>query len=251
MRVAVVGSGSFARHFVDELPAAGHEVVVLTRSHKAYLDGKAGLVEQRITDYSSVPQLVEQLSDCDAVVSTIFDTTQAFADIHLALLEACKLTPKCKRFIPSEYGANTEDFPEHPNSPYKYNVAVKNALKAQTEIEWTVISLGWLIDYMVPSTNRYHADLGPLYALDLKAKAMTIPGEGTEAFSATSARDTTKAVAELLKSPTKWRHFTYVQGEETTWLQLAELMKTVGGMPDLKVSFESLADLQKTFEQNE
>lgn len=73
MRVPVAGTESFAKHFIDELPAAGHEVVVLTRLHKDFLDGKKGLVEQRVTDYSSVPRLVEVIRDCDAIVSTIAD----------------------------------------------------------------------------------------------------------------------------------------------------------------------------------
>uniref|UniRef100_K3WCH4 NmrA-like domain-containing protein n=1 Tax=Globisporangium ultimum (strain ATCC 200006 / CBS 805.95 / DAOM BR144) TaxID=431595 RepID=K3WCH4_GLOUD len=251
MRVAVAGSGAFAKYFAEELPKAGHEVVILTRSHKAFFDGKPGVLEQRITDYSSVPQLVELLSDCDALVGTIYDLSKSFADIHLALIEACKQSPKCKRFIPSEYGANSEDYPEQPGSTYQYNLAVKDALKAQDELEWTVISVGWVMDYVVPSSNRYHSDIGPLFALDLPTKTMTIPGSGNEVFSITCARDVTKAVAELLNSPNKWRHYTYVQGEETTWLQVAEDMKTVGGMPDLEIGFEPADTLQKVVKRKE
>lgn len=251
MRVAIAGSGSFAKYFAEELPKAGHQVVVLTRSHKDFFDGKTGVLEQRITDYSSVPQLVELLSDCDALVSTIFAMGEAFADIHLALIAACQQTPKCKRFIPSEYGANSEKYPEEPGSIYQYNLAVKDVLKAQSELEWTVISLGWLTNYVVPSTNRHHPDVGELHALNLNTKTMTIPGTGNEPFSVTSARDTARAVGELLKSTTKWRPFTYVQGEETTWLKIAEVMKTTGGMPDLKIEFESVDKLQQIVQQKE
>ncbi|KAG7377976.1 hypothetical protein PHYPSEUDO_010728 [Phytophthora pseudosyringae] len=169
------------------------EVVVLTRSHKDFLDGKSGLIEQRITDYTSAPQLTELLKDCDALVGTIFDMTKTYADIHQSLIEACKQTPKCKRFVPC-------------------NVVVKNALRAQHELEWITISLVWLVDYIVPSANRYHADVGPLHALDLKTKSMVIPGTGNEKFSITSPRDTAKAVAKLLKSSNTWRPYTYVQG---------------------------------------
>ncbi|KAL3672838.1 hypothetical protein V7S43_002126 [Phytophthora oleae] len=58
-----------------------------------------------------------------------------------------------------------------------------------------------------------------------------------------------KAVAELLKSPNKWRPYTYVQGSTVTWLQIAELVKTVGGMPDLKVSFEPLDEIRDQLEK--
>ncbi|KAL3672835.1 hypothetical protein V7S43_002123 [Phytophthora oleae] len=61
-----------------------------------------GVVEQRIADYSSVPQLVELLSDCDALVSAIFNLTQAYAGVHLALaqIKECKQTPKVQTFHP-------------------------------------------------------------------------------------------------------------------------------------------------------
>jgi swainsonine biosynthesis oxidoreductase SwnR len=198
MRVAIAGAGAFAKYFVEELPKAGHDVVLLTRSHKAFFDGKPGLVEQRITDYVSVDHLAELLHDCDAVISTIYDLTQAFADIHLALIAACKKTPKCKRFIPSEYGGNSEAFPESPESVYWYNTVVKDALRAQHELEWTVLSIGWLADFIVPAANRYHSDIGPLFALDWNTKTMTIPGTGHEQFAVTCARDVATAVALVL-----------------------------------------------------
>ncbi|KAG6621929.1 Isoflavone reductase [Phytophthora cinnamomi] len=241
MRVAIAGTGSFAKHFINEFPGSGIEVVVLTRSRKDFLDGKKGVVEQRITDYSSVAQHVELLSDCDALVSAIFDLTQAYVDVHLALIEACKQTPKCKRFIPSEFFANTEEFPEHPDGSSRFNIPVKDALKAQRELEWTVVSIEWVMDYIVPSANRCHPDIGPWFALDLPAKTMTIVGSGRDAFAITSARDVAKATAALLKSLNKWRHFTYMQGMESTWLQLAEEVKSTGGVTDLKVNLSSAA----------
>lgn len=251
MRIAIAGAGSFAKHFADELPKAGHDVVILTRSHKAEFDTKPGVVAQRITDYASVEQLTEQLSDCDALVSTVYEMSQAYADVHLALIEACKRSPKCKRFIPSEFGGNSEDNPEQSDSVYQYNLAVKDALRAQDELEWSVISIGWVADYLVPQVNRYHRDIGPLFALDLHTKKMTIPGTGNEKFAITSARDVATAVTQLLASTRKWRPFTYIQGEETTWLQIADTMRTSGNMPDLKVEFVSVDDLTATLERQE
>ncbi|POM78860.1 NmrA-like protein [Phytophthora palmivora] len=250
MRVAVAGTGSFAKHFIDEFPIAGHDVVVLTRSHKHFLDGKKGLVEQRITDYSSVDQLVEILDDCDALVSTVFDKEQPDPEVHLKMLEACKQSLKCKRFIPAEYGGNAEDFPEDAESMDQHNVPLKNALRTQSEVEWTFISLGWIMDYIVPSTNRNHPS-SPFYPLDLDTRTMNIPGTGNDVFSTTSARDVAKAIAELLKSKNKWRPYTYVQGMQTSWLQLAELMKKVGGLSDLQVSFEPVHEIEEALKKKE
>lgn len=251
MRVAIAGSGAFAQYFAEEFPAAGHEVVVLTRSHKPFFDGKPGVVAQRVTDYTSVPQLTELLNDCDALVSTISDMSGSYADVHLALLDACKQTPKCRRFIASEYGANSEDHPEQPGSPYYANKVVRDALAAQSEIEWTVIAIGWVLNFLLPPANRYHHDIGPLFSFDRAAKTLTIPGTGNEPFAITSVRDIAKAVAEMLKSSAKWRHHTNVQSEETTWLRVAETLKTVGGIPDLKFEFEPVDVLLEIFQKNE
>ncbi|KAG1709315.1 hypothetical protein DVH05_019957 [Phytophthora capsici] len=252
MRVAVAGAGSFAKYFIEEFPAAGHEVVVLTRSHKDFLDGKEGVVEQRVTDYKTVSELVEVLEDCDALISTIFDMGNSSAQTHLNLLEACIQSPKCKRFIPSEFGGNEERFsPEEYDMFFCHNTPLKKALKEQNDVEYTFVSLGWIAGYVVPSSNRYHCDIGPGHPLDLHTRTMTIPGTGNDVFASTGARDTAKAIAELLKSPNKWRPYTYVQGSEMTWLQLAELMKTVGGMPDLKVVLEPLEEIREQLKKEE
>ncbi|KAG7395744.1 hypothetical protein PHYBOEH_003274 [Phytophthora boehmeriae] len=251
MRVAVVGTGGFGKHFVDELTAVGLEVVVLTRSHKTFLDGKARVVEQRITDYSSVPQLVELLTDCDALVSATSDLPDVAVDANLALIEACKQTPKCKRFIPSGYGGNVEDFREDPDSVFQHDAVIRDALKQQSELEWTAVCVGWILDYIVPSANRHHPDIGPMFPLDLNTKTMTITGTGNEVFTTTSVRDIAKAVAQLLKNPKKWRRYTFVQGAQTTWLQYADAVKTVGGISDLKILFESVDEVQETLAKKE
>jgi uncharacterized protein YbjT (DUF2867 family) len=127
MRVAVAGPGGVGRLFVEELARAGIEFVVLTRSHKAYFDGQPGVLEQRITDYSSPTELAKQIEDCDALVSTIQDQSELYGTLHFALLEAINLSPKCKRFIPSEYAGNTEDIPQSKHASYEQ---LKDELKA-------------------------------------------------------------------------------------------------------------------------
>jgi nucleoside-diphosphate-sugar epimerase len=246
MRIAIAGPGCFGRHLIEELTRVDIEVVVLTRSHKVFLDGKSGVIEQRITDYSSPTELAKQIQDCDALVSAIQDQSELYGTLHFALLEAVKLSPKCKRFIPSEYGGNTEELPHIKHASYEQ---LKDALKAQSKIEWTVIATGWLTDYVVPTSMRYHADGGPFIPLDVTNNKINIPGTGSEPFAMTSARDCGKAVAALLKSTTKWNHYTYIQGEETTWLKVAELMKSVGGMPDLETQFQSADELQAIIAQ--
>lgn len=246
MRVAVAGSGAFARHFVDQLPLAGHDVVLLTRSHKPAFDAKPGLLEQRVTDFASAEQLASLLLDCEALVVAVSDYTEGLVRVHETLVRACQQTPKCKRFIPAEFYANSERHPEAPGSLYQHNVAMRELLRKQSELEWTVVALGWIADYLVPAANRYHVDLGPVFPLDLNTKTLTIPGTGDEKFAITSARGVATAVAELLKSETKWRPYTFVQGEETTWNTLKE---TLTSAYELAVVYESVEEIQATLDR--
>jgi nucleoside-diphosphate-sugar epimerase len=251
MRIAVAGTGSFAKYFIDELPRAGHDVVVLTRSHKPELDSKPGVVDQRVTDYSSADQMTPLLADCDALVSTIFDPSPAMVDKQLAMVEACKRSLKCKRFIPSEFSGNSEEHPEPPESLFYGNAVVRQALEKQSEIEWTVISLGWVAEYVLPPNNRHHREYADMFAVVHESKSMTIPGTGDELFTLTSVRDVAKAVAELVKSPNKWRHFTYVQGEQTTWHEIAKVMKTLSGWSNVKITYESVDNVMTDLARSE
>lgn len=244
MRIAIAGAGCFAKHFAQEFTNFGHEVVVITRSHKQWFDGVPGVVEQRLTDYSSVDELATYLSDCDALISAIYDYTPSYPDVHLALLEACQKSPKCKRFIPSEFFADYKKTPDFAN-PFIFPVL--ETLRAQSDVEWTVLAIGWLADYIVPSKNRFHVDIGTLHPLDHNTNTMTIPGEGNTPITMVAARDVAKAVAYIMASETKWRSIIHIQGDIISWLDMAELVKKSGVIPDLTVQFEDLAPLQKAF----
>lgn len=117
MRVAIAGSGDIARYFSEEFPKVGLDVVILARSVKPQFENRPG-VTQIVTDYS-VPSLVQSLEGCVALVSTILDYTSTFADVHMNLIRACKQSSMCKRFIPSEYGGNLEDYPDQPGFYYR------------------------------------------------------------------------------------------------------------------------------------
>ncbi|KAH8661736.1 hypothetical protein BGZ61DRAFT_463555 [Ilyonectria robusta] len=238
MRVAVAGSGDVARYFSEEFTKAGLHVVILTRSVKSQFENRPGIT-QFVTDYS-VPSLVRGLDDCVALVSTILDYTSTFADVHMHLIEACKQSSLCKRFIPAEYGGNLEDYPDQPGFYYRNHESVRNALREQNDLEWTLISVGWLIDYIVPQHYRYLKDVGEAFPVNLEANNMVIPGTGNEPLDILAARDMAKAVAKLLKAP-KWEEFTYISGEKTTWNDVAALM--IKKYPSMPVSYRSLGEL--------
>lgn len=140
MKIAIAGAGDLAKYLTEELLLAGHGVVVLSRSQPAWF--MRSDITFRNVDYASVATLTSALSDCDALISAILDYTLRFTTSHLALLEACQQSPKCKSFIPSEYAGNTDDYPDRPTFYYANHEPVRKALREQTEIRWTLFNLG-------------------------------------------------------------------------------------------------------------
>ncbi|KAE8419975.1 hypothetical protein BDV36DRAFT_250304 [Aspergillus pseudocaelatus] len=222
MRVAVAGSGAMARYICDEFPKYGHEVVLLSRTNKEVFQNW-NRVTQVVTDYS-VSSLTDAILDCDVLISMILSYTEEFIDVHLNLIKACQASPRCKRFIPSEYGGDLERYPDVPLFYYLTRDPIRKVLQDQKEIEWTLVSVGWLVDYVVPQQNRYLTDAGEAFPIDITSKKITIPGTGDDPVDVTAARDLARALA-LLISKSSWEPYTYISGEKTTWNELAKLVQ--------------------------
>ncbi|KAB8238205.1 hypothetical protein ETB97_009400 [Aspergillus alliaceus] len=222
MRIAIAGAGGLARYISDEFPKHGHEVVILTRSEKGYFRNRPNIT-QTVTDYS-VSSLVAAIGDCEVLISVILSYTTDFIDAHLNLIKACQLSPKCKRFIPSEFGGNIEDYPDLPSFYWETRGPVRKALQEQKELEWTIVNNGWLVDYIVPRRNRYLSDVGEAFPIDVEEKRIVIPGTGKDLVDITSARDLAAALALLAKAPS-WEPYVYVSGKKTCWNELAELVQ--------------------------
>jgi nucleoside-diphosphate-sugar epimerase len=238
MRIAIAGAGDLAKYLVEELLAASHEVVVLSRSLKPWFERRD--ISFRPTDYS-VPSLVVALEDCDGLISALLDYSLGSVIAHLALLEACQKSPKCKRFMPSEYGGNVDLYPESPEFYYANHEPVRQALRAQKDVMWTLFNMGWLSDYFVSAGSRYIKDIGDFHPVNFETGVMTIPGTGEESISFTAARDAAAAMARLIDQD-NWEATTFVCGETTTWNSVAKLLARHGR--DLKVRYVSLDSLQ-------
>lgn len=240
MRIAIAGAGDLAKYLVEELLAASHDVVVLSRSPKPWF--KRSDISFRKTDYS-IPSLVAALQDCDGLVSALLDYSMNSATAHLALLEACHQTPKCKRFLPSEYGGNIDLYPESPEFYYANHEPVRETLRNQTDVMWTLFNIGWLSDYFVPTSSRYIRDIDDFHPVNFKMNTMTIPGTGEEPISFTAARDTAKAIAKLIDQ-NNWEPTTFVCGETATWNSVAKLLSKYGKALDMR--YVPLQELQAT-----
>ncbi|TVY32183.1 Oxidoreductase [Lachnellula occidentalis] len=241
MKVAIAGAGDLARYFVEELVAQKHEVVVLSRSPKPWFNRPD--LSFRMTDYS-IPSLVKGLYDCEGLVSALLDYSMNNVNVHVALLEACRQSPKCKRYIPLEYGGNVDDFPDQPAFYFANHEPVRNALKEQTEVMWTLFNLGWLTDYLIPENQRYIKDIGDYHPLNHQNNTLKIPGTGTEPIAFTSARDAARAISRLfIMDCEPWENTTYVCGETTTWNDVARLLEKHGHR--LRKSHRSVEVLEK------
>ncbi|KAK1636120.1 hypothetical protein BDP81DRAFT_33795 [Colletotrichum phormii] len=237
MRVAVAGSGAVTRYFAEELPAIGIDLVILTRSIKPEIENIQG-VRQFVTDYS-VASILEGIEGSVALVSNILDYSPAFIDVHARLIEAARSSKTCKRFIPAEYGGNLEEFPDQPGFYARRQGVVRKMLEEQTGLEWTLLSTGWFIDYVVPRQDRYLKDGGDAIPVNVTGESMLIPGTGNEPLDMTAVRDVVRAVGKLLFAQS-WERSTYVSGGKATWNDVVPLMKEK--YPQMSVKYRSLAE---------
>ncbi|KAI0393172.1 hypothetical protein F5Y17DRAFT_323360 [Xylariaceae sp. FL0594] len=245
MRVAIAGYGDLARYLCDEFVGAGHDLVILTRSAKPHLERRG--VAQNITDYT-LPSLKLTLADCDVLISTISDTSPAYTSVHYTLLQACRESTKCKRFVPAEFAADIETYPDQPGFYYAPHEPVREALRGQSEVEWTLVCIGWLADYFVPSGNRHIKDIAKYHPVDWACGKMVIPGTGNEPVDFTWARDVAKALASLLDAPHgSWQPYTFMAGERSCWNGAIELVKRNFGLdfPVEHVSLHSVVEMIK------
>lgn len=225
MKIAIAGAGDLSHYFYEELPRHGHETIALTRSPKPFLSALS--IEQRITDYT-IPNLVKNLADCDAVISTIFAPGPNYVAVHLALLEACKLSPRCKKMIPSEFAGNVEgNLHDEPMFMAEGREPVRRALRAQSDVKWTLVVNGWFAEYLVPAGQRYFADLGgAAWPMDGVNKVFTMYGDGETSVTLTSARDVARAMARLVMvEADEWEEYTHLSGQTVTWAGLYGILK--------------------------
>ncbi|KAL6230337.1 hypothetical protein BDW75DRAFT_74537 [Aspergillus navahoensis] len=241
MAIAIAGSGDLTRYIVRELLRANHQVVLLTRAQKPHFN-LAG-VTQEIVDFASTPSILSALNSSKAttLISTIltYDTT-SFINIHRNLIAAAQQSTHIKRFIPSEYGVNVEDYPDQPAFYWETREPIRKLLRGQSELEWTVLCCGWLADYILPAQRRYLKDIGDSFPVNLADGRMVIPGTGREAVDFTAAGDLARGIAALVNAPSgTWERYIYLSGEQTTLQNLGEQVRKK--YPDVKFDVQHLS----------
>ncbi|KAI8314392.1 hypothetical protein K4K59_003087 [Colletotrichum sp. SAR11_240] len=235
MKVAVAGAGDIAKYLVEALRNQDYDVVILTRSPKPFFNK----LDQRTT-YYSLESIRPHLADCDALISSITGYATDFVRIHLDMLEACRTSPRCKRYLPSVWAGNYEEVPDQPLYVGDDLSVILDELRDQDAVKWTFFCQGWMSDYLLPASQRHFADYGDRWVQNYEKREFTLYGNGSQKVDFTSAKDATRAVAVLLNhDPSTWENFTSVSGQQMTWLELSKLVKI--RFPEYKVVKKSLA----------
>ncbi|RWA14351.1 hypothetical protein EKO27_g714 [Xylaria grammica] len=246
MRVAIAGYGDLARYICEEFVKAGHMLVILTRHYKPQLEDQR--VTQAITDYT-LSSLRAPLAGCEVLISTIYDISSAYTDVHRTLILACQESPKCKRFIPAEFAANIEAYPDEPGYYYATHEPIREMLRSQTDVEWTLVCIGWLTDYFVPAKNRHIRDIGVFHPVNWVGEKIAIPGTGNEPVDFTWARDVVKGLVSLVEAPPgSWEPYTFMSGERSCWNNTTKLIqqKYHPSFPIEHLSLHTISEMIKT-----
>ncbi|KAJ5485753.1 hypothetical protein N7530_000053 [Penicillium desertorum] len=227
MKIALIGAGEVALCLATEFCKSEDEVVVLTSTVKPSLkDLKA---EIRLTDYS-VENLKKNLDDCDAVVSTLSGPNEFYISAHSNILEACRQSRKCKHFIPSEWNINIEDFPDQPMFSAATHEVVRNKLRSQNDIKWTMICHGWFMEYLLPTKKNPLREIGLAWAMNHGTKVFDMYADGLQKVTLTSTADAARAVLAVLRDSINTGAdlppVTHLAGQTLTYRDLFQLIRT-------------------------
>lgn len=136
-----------------------------------------------------------------ALISCLDCPNDSYIPIHSGFLNACKRSKSCKRFIPSEYAGNIDDFPLLPKFYEVSREPFRKVLQESSGVEWTLVEVGWLMDYFLPQEKTYVRHYEDMFPVDPDNWRACIRNTGDELQTWTCAREIGKAITELLKAP--------------------------------------------------
>ncbi|CEN60366.1 hypothetical protein ASPCAL02807 [Aspergillus calidoustus] len=242
MTIAIAGSGDLTRYLVEEFLAANVPVALLVRTTKPHFTNVPNLTQLTV-DYTSISSLTSALNQAGAttLISTILSyDTSAFVTTQKNLIAAAQASKTVTRFIPSEYGVDIAKYPDQPGFYWETREPIREILRDQSKLEWTLVCCGWIMDYILPPANRYMKDIGDAFPINLAEKRMVIPGTGSEKVDWISARDLARGIVSLVKVPKgQWGRYIYLSGERMSSDELAAAVKEK--YPDIEFEAEYLS----------
>ena len=171
-------------------------------------------------DYESLDSLTRALQGQDAVVSTL---GSAAASVQLNLIEAASKVG-AKRFIPSEFGSDTQN-PKTAALP-----VFKDKLKVQKVLEETAATPSGMTYTLVCNGIFLDWGISAKFIMNLKEKSINLYDGGERPFSTTSLPTIGTAVAGILKHPEETKNrAVFVQDTATTLKTMEAVGKKATG----------------------
>ncbi|KAF2689416.1 isoflavone reductase family protein [Lentithecium fluviatile CBS 122367] len=216
--VIIIGAGgNLGPSVLNEFLKSSFNVTVLSRegSSSTFPSG----VKVVHADYSSVDSLTSAFKGQDAVLSLV--GTLGFAE-QVKLIDAA-IAAGVKRFLPSEYGSNTQDQRVQDQVPIfapKVNT-VKYLRSKEDQISWSSIITGPFFDWCLK--------VGFL-GFDASSKTATLIDDGKATISSTNLQQVGRAAVKVLERADLTKNqYIFVSSFETTQREILEVAEKITG----------------------
>jgi len=225
--IVIGGSGNVGKEVLSALLARKHEfgtISALKREGYPTSDVLKELSTQGVqlleANFKDKDSLVHAMKGADVVVSTV--NVPAFNDQYLFLDAA--IEAKVKRFIPSEFGSNT-NLPDVASIQYlqpkiKFAHYVEEKAK-EGLIDYTIINTGGFPEYAIKTG---------FYGINFKDRTFHAIGDGKKPNTFTSLPDVGKYVAAILSRPDLTRnHEIFVSSFTSDYISFIDLLEKETG----------------------
>ncbi|KAI1624941.1 oxidoreductase CipA-like protein [Exophiala viscosa] len=211
------------------------EVTVLSREGSSSRPVRPEEVNVITADYGSVDSLSAAFQGADVVVVTVGASGLAS---QARMIEAA-IRARVRRFIPSEFGADTLHEKARGLPVYRAKVETLNLLKAKAAeglIEWTAVFGGPFLDWGLSRG---------LFGFEPAAADATFFDGGSTQVSTSRLTDIGQAIIGILQNPSKTANIPiYIQSTCTSQKQLLELAERTLGKK-YKVTNVSTEQMEK------
>ncbi len=243
IKVALAGAtGNLGRPILDNLLAAGHLVIVLTRTGSdstSKLPSNPNLTIKEV-DYSSVSSLQPALEGVTAVVSTL--ASMAVSNQN-ALVDAA-VAAGVKRYLPSEFGSNLANPNTRALPVYGGKAGIQDYLKGKAaenpDFTYTLVYNAIFFDWGIENG----------FFINIKEHTATLHDGGSRPVSTTRLDTIGKAVVGVLAhlEETKNRAV-YVQDAAVSQLELIDIVKGIDGKEWKTTTVETAKSREEAYEE--
>jgi len=238
--VLVGATGTLGSAIFAALKNSSFDVTVVAREGSKSTSELPSGTSVVTADYSSHDSLVSAFKGADVVVSALASVAIAS---QTKLIDAA-VEAGVKRFMPSEFGADTFNEKGRKLPVYRAKIAVTDYLQEMAKegkIEWTAVLGGPFLDWGLK---------GGLFGFTFAEKKATLFDQGKNHVSTTALSDYGQAVVGILEHPSETRNKPiYVQSTCTTQLELLEIIEKQAGASYEKIEASTAEMEQQAFDK--